>query len=75
MTKRRTSPGQLAFPELMPNSFWVITQGHGIIPDGRRFLVVEYYTGDWWLAWENGIAPLHRGTLLREKHFRREVER
>lgn len=65
--------GQLIFPESIPGSFWVMTQGHGVIPDGRRFLVVEHYLGDYWLAWADGIAPLHRGTLLLEEHFRREA--
>lgn len=75
MTKRRSAPGQLAMPGFIPNSFWVTTQGHGVIPDGRRFLVVEDYGGGHWLAWENGVAPLHPGgDLLREQDFRREVE-
>lgn len=64
--------GQLAISQLIPGSFWVITQGHGVIPDGRRFLVIEHYAGAHWLAWEGGVQPLHRGTLLREEHFRRE---
>ena len=74
MTKRRSTPGQLAIPDLIPGSFWVTTQGHGVIPDGRRFLVVEHYGDGWWLAWEGGIAPRHLGTLLREKDFQREVD-
>lgn len=80
VTTKRASPGQLIFPELMPDSFWVITQGHVIIPDGRRFLVVENYRDGWWLAWRDGIAPPHQGalirqgTLLREEHFRREAD-
>lgn len=73
MTKRQFSLGQLIFPESIPDSFWVVTQGHGVIPDGRRFLVVEKYGFGYWLAWENGIAPLHRGTLLKEGHFCRET--
>ena len=64
--------GQLAFPDLIPDSFWAITQDHCIIPDGIRFLVVEDYRDDWWLAWENGIKPLNLGTLLKEEHFHRE---
>lgn len=60
-------------PELIPGSFWVTTQGHGVIPDGRRFLVVSAWgDGCWWVAWENGVAPLHMGTLLKEEHFQRE---
>ena len=66
--------GQLAFPELIPGSFWVVIQGHGVIPDGRRFLVVAAWgNGVHWLAWENGIKPLNLGTLLREEHFQREA--
>lgn len=64
--------GQLVFSALISDSFWVKTQGHGVIPDGRRFLVIEDCGDGWWLAWRNGIAPIHRGTLLKEKHFRRE---
>ena len=45
---------------------------HGVIHDDTRFLVVENYRNDWWLAWENGIKPLNLGTLLKEEHFRRE---
>lgn len=78
MTKRRSTPGQLAFAELLPGSFWVTIQGHGIIPDGRRFLVIAHYgswgDGDCWLAWADGVKPLHRGTLLREEHFHREAD-
>lgn len=68
--------GQLTLPELFPGSFWVITQGHGIIPDGRRFLVMApwYYDNRWWLAWADGIKPRCGGTLLREKHFRRGID-
>ena len=64
--------GQLIFPEFIPDSFWVVTQGHSIIPDDTRFLVVENYRDGWWLAWENGVKPLHMGTLLKEDHFHRE---
>lgn len=71
--KRPAPIGQLTFAEFLPGSFWVVTRGHGIIPDGRRFLVL----GDWgnghWLAWADGIKPRHMGTLLREEHFRREA--
>ena len=74
MTKRRSTPSQLTMPELTPGSFWVITQGHGVIPDGRRFLVVENYRDGWWLAWENGVKPLCLGTLLREVHFQGEAD-
>lgn len=65
---------KLTLPELFPGSFWVVTQGHGLIPDGRRFLVMApwQYDSELWIAWENGVAPRHMGTLLREKHFRRE---
>lgn len=69
--------GQLTLPELFPGSFWVITQGHGIIPDGSRYLVVGRRADGWWLAWRDGIAPRHLGwvgTLLREEHFRREAD-
>lgn len=64
--------GQLVLPELIPDSFWVVTKGHGVIPDGCRFLVIENYRDGWWLAWENGVKPLNMGTLLKEKGFRRE---
>ena len=40
----------------------------------KFFLVVENYGDGWWLAWENGVAPLHGGALLREKDFRREAD-
>ena len=70
----RIHSGQLAFMELLPDSFWVVTRGHAISPDGRRFLVIENYRDGWWLAWENGVAPLHMGTLLREEYFRREAD-
>ena len=70
---RKFSLGQLIFPESIPDSFWVITQGHGVIPDGCRFLVIEKHGFGYWLAWVDGIAPPHRGTLLKEEHFRREV--
>ena len=80
MTKRRFTPGQLTIPELIPGSFWVVTQGHGVIPDGRRFLVVDVWgDGIYWLAWEDGIKPecpgalKCLGTLLREQDFRREA--
>lgn len=75
MTGRRFTPGQLAFPGLIPGSFWVTIQGHGVIPDGRRFLVVAAWgDGIHWRAWEDGIKPeyLGMGTLLREEHFQRE---
>lgn len=64
---------QLVFPELVPGSFWVIVEEHGVISAGRRFLVVEDRGEGWWLAWEDGVVPVHLGTLLRESHFRREA--
>lgn len=39
--------GQLVFSELISGSFWVTTRGHGVIPDGCRFLVIEHYAGDY----------------------------
>lgn len=39
--KKQFALGQLIFPESIPDSFWIITQGHGVIPDGRRFLVID----------------------------------
>ena len=81
MTKRRSTPGQLVFMELLPDSFWIVTRGHGVIPDGRRFLVVDAWgDGIHWLAWEDGIKPecpgalKCLGTLLREEHFQREAD-
>lgn len=74
VTTKRASPGQLTFAELLPGSFWVITQGHGIIPDGRRFLVLDDWGDGHWPAWADGIKPRHMGTLLREEHFRREKD-
>ena len=78
MTKRRSTPGQLAIPGLVPDAFWVVTQGHGVIPDGRRFLVVGAWgDGIHWIAWEDGFKPRHVmgiGTLLREEHFQREAD-
>jgi len=65
------APGQIAIPAFIPGAFWVITHGHGVIPDGRRYLVIENWEDDWWLAWENGVVPRHKGTLLREQNFRR----
>lgn len=70
--------GQLVFSAFIPGSFWVKIQGHVIIPDGVRFLVIGVWSDDgYWLAWRDGIAPpgwgsLLRGTLLKEEQFRRE---
>ena len=61
MTGRHFTPGQLVFPDLIPGAFWVVTQSHGVIPDGRRFLVVEHYAGDYWLAWEGRRCPVAPG--------------
>jgi len=71
MTKKMI--GQLILAEGLPGTFWVITQGHGIIPDGCRFLVLSDWGNGHWLAWAGGIKPRHMGTLLREERFRREV--
>ena len=74
MTTKRIPPGQLVFAEFLPGSFWVTTQGHSIIPDGRRFLVLSDWGNGHWLAWADGTKPRHMGTLLREEHFRREAD-
>ena len=69
--------GQLTHAAFIPGSFWVITQGHAGIPDGRRFLVVNAWgNGKHWLAWADGIIKPLSGertlTLLHEEFFVRE---
>jgi len=65
---------QFVMPDLIPDSYWVTTYGHGIFKDGTRFLVVEERPDELLRAWRDGMRPLHvrAGTILRPEQVRRE---
>ena len=60
-----TDAGQLAMPVLF-NAYWVTVKGHGTIPDGTRFLIVDDWGDGKHLAgWRDGIEPRYAPTLLK----------
>ena len=63
-------PGQLAMPGVI-GLYWVESIGHGIVPDGTEFLIVQERQDGWLVGWKNGAKPRHCGTLLKPERTRR----